>query len=297
MKNVYLTNNELMPISWISLGDSITILRMFFISELIHTLLLFIVGILILTFFVYKQLDRWNRSISIRMKLNLGMIFASIAMCIAGITEIIRQSHCISMIDGKSSSLSILSQLPQNICMGLSEIFATIASLEFAYLAAPRSGQTLFMSLQFCSLGLSSFIGQGYLSIYQSKEGFDFHVRMPSIGKLFIEFLGYFLVCGILSMDFLHLFFHSRGITNRFSGNDYFLRTKVSHSSNQSSTNSNVPISSRLLIEGRKIRSYRLSNAFLLTLFFFPSFLSLTQCYVLFFTQRNAFTSTNLNFL
>ena len=159
---------------------------------MINTFFILLVGIIILTLFVYKHLDRWNRNISIRMKLILGMIFAAIAMCIAGITEIVRQRNCPSSTDERSSSLSILSQLPQNICMGLSEIFANIASLEFAYLAAPRSGQTLFMSLQFCSLGISSFIGQGYLSIFPSKEGFDFRVRMKSIGKEWFEFLEYF---------------------------------------------------------------------------------------------------------
>jgi hypothetical protein len=60
--------------------------------------------------------------------------------------------------------------------MGLAEIFATVASLEFAYLAAPRSAQTLFMSLQFCSLGISSFIGNGYFSIYSTTSNFDFSV-------------------------------------------------------------------------------------------------------------------------
>jgi hypothetical protein len=60
--------------------------------------------------------------------------------------------------------------------MGLAEVFATVASLEFAYLAAPRSAQSLFMSLQFCSLGISSFIGNGYFSIYSSTSNFDFSV-------------------------------------------------------------------------------------------------------------------------
>jgi len=77
------------------------------------------------------------------------------------------------------SSSSIYIQLPQNIFMGLSEIFATVASLEFAYLAAPRSAQSLLMSLQFCSLGISSFISEAYLSIYSSTStSFDFSVSI-----------------------------------------------------------------------------------------------------------------------
>jgi hypothetical protein len=84
----------------------------------------------------------------------------------------------VAVLDSSSSDLSLIFQLPQNICMGLSEVFGTVASLEFAFRAAPRSGQSLFMSLQFCSLGLSSFLGIGYLSIYPTASNkFDFSVR------------------------------------------------------------------------------------------------------------------------
>jgi hypothetical protein len=66
--------------------------------------------------------------------------------------------------------------------MGLAEIFATVASLEFAYLAAPRSAQSLLMSLQFCSLGISSFISKAYFSMYSTTSGsFDFGVSMKTI--------------------------------------------------------------------------------------------------------------------
>ena len=47
--------------------------------------------------------------------------------------------------------------------MGLSEIFAMVASFEYAFFAAPRSAQTLFMSLRFCSLGVSSFAVAAYM--------------------------------------------------------------------------------------------------------------------------------------
>ena len=50
--------------------------------------------------------------------------------------------------------------------MGLAEAFATVSSFEFAYYTAPRSAQTLFMSLHFASIGLSSFVGDIYVDIY-----------------------------------------------------------------------------------------------------------------------------------
>jgi hypothetical protein len=63
-------------------------------------------------------------------------------------------------------NLTIFAQIPQNIGIGFSQLFAMVASYEFAYFAAPRSAQSLFMSLHFCSIGISSFIGSGYSSLF-----------------------------------------------------------------------------------------------------------------------------------
>lgn len=61
--------------------------------------------------------------------------------------------------------------------MGLAELFVMVASFEFAYFAAPRSAQTLFMSLRFFSIGLSSFIGSGYIAAFQTESSsLDFTV-------------------------------------------------------------------------------------------------------------------------
>jgi dipeptide/tripeptide permease len=61
--------------------------------------------------------------------------------------------------------MSIFYQFPQYIGIGLSEVFTSVASLEFAYLAAPQSAQSLIMSLRFCSAGLSSFFGSGIVGL------------------------------------------------------------------------------------------------------------------------------------
>jgi len=64
--------------------------------------------------------------------------------------------------------MSVFYQFPQYIAIGLSEVFTAVASLEFAYLAAPQSAQSLVMSLRFTSAGLSSFLGSAYVTIYES---------------------------------------------------------------------------------------------------------------------------------
>jgi peptide/histidine transporter 3/4 len=103
------------------------------------------------------------------------MSLASIAMFIAGVVETFRQDDC----DDGNSGLSIFYQLPQYIVMGLSEVFGMVASFEFAYLAAPESAQSLIMSLRFCSLGLTSFIGEAYVKIFtESDEKFEFEVSI-----------------------------------------------------------------------------------------------------------------------
>ncbi len=66
--------------------------------------------------------------------------------------------------------MSIFYQFPQYIGIGLSEVFASVASLEFAYLAAPPSAQSLIMSLRFCSAGLSSYFGAIYVGVLMAAE-------------------------------------------------------------------------------------------------------------------------------
>lgn len=67
-----------------------------------------------------------------------------------------------------AADMSVFYQLPQHISMGIGEVFISVASLEFAYMAAPESAQSLVMSLRFCSAGLSSFLGSAYVSVYEN---------------------------------------------------------------------------------------------------------------------------------
>ena len=63
--------------------------------------------------------------------------------------------------------------------MGFSELFATVACFEFSYFAAPRSAQSLFMSLYYCTVGLAPFIGYGYISIFgNNSSDLDFSVSI-----------------------------------------------------------------------------------------------------------------------
>ncbi|CAF1193166.1 unnamed protein product [Rotaria sordida] len=74
-----------------------------------------------------------------------------------------------------AADMSIFYQFPQYVGIGLSEVFTSVASLEFAYMAAPQSAQSLIMSLRFCSAGISSFFGSAYVGIFvKIKENLTF---------------------------------------------------------------------------------------------------------------------------
>lgn len=51
-------------------------------------------GIIIFNLFIYKCLEARNRSLSIPMKLVIGMFFACLSLCIAGTVEVFRQEKC-----------------------------------------------------------------------------------------------------------------------------------------------------------------------------------------------------------
>lgn len=71
-----------------------------------------------------------------------------------------------AVLDNDESDLSIFAQIAQDVGMGISESFAMVASFEFAYFAAPRSAQSLFMSFRFCSIGISSLLGAAYVALF-----------------------------------------------------------------------------------------------------------------------------------
>ncbi|CAF3827932.1 unnamed protein product [Rotaria magnacalcarata] len=105
------------------------------------------------------------------------------------------------------ADMSIFYQFPQYISIGLSEVFTSVASLEFAYLAAPQSAQSLVMSLRFCSAGISSFLGSGYIKIYENiYENFTVTNLECSDSENSELFYVYFFVLAGIQVVFIFIF-------------------------------------------------------------------------------------------
>lgn len=133
------------------------------------------------------------------------MCFTTLSVCAAGIVEYYRQKKCLEETKSDYSKLSLYYQIPQYLFMGLGESFGMVASFDYAYFGAPRSAQTLFMSLRFCSLGVSSFVGIGYMSAFTGNtSSLDFHC--PHENDIQWRFPNYFFVLGGIQFLFMIIF-------------------------------------------------------------------------------------------
>ncbi|PLN74898.1 PTR2-domain-containing protein [Aspergillus taichungensis] len=119
---------------------------------------------------VYPLLRRMRINFRPITRISLGFVVASLAMMYAAIVQHLIYSagpcyespHCeLSLVDGQymGNNVHIAIQTPAYVFIGLSEIFASVSGLEYAYTKAPLSMKSFVQSMYLLTNAFGSAIG------------------------------------------------------------------------------------------------------------------------------------------
>jgi len=124
---------------------------------------------------VFPILRKKGLKLTMLQRIGIGFVFASCAMIVAGILEIMRckaptlsnqPSKCNSSI--LVTNINVLWQIPQYVLIGISEVFASITGLEFFYSQAPGYMRSVLMALFLLTTGLGSAVAAILIEIVNS---------------------------------------------------------------------------------------------------------------------------------
>ncbi|KAK6968606.1 solute carrier family 15 member 4 isoform X2 [Biomphalaria glabrata] len=151
---------------------------------------------------IYPRMARAGHPFTFTKRILLGMFFAMLAMIVAAIVEHFRlnsfwpypdfpcQSRGINQTIGntvyQAADMSIVWQIPQYALIGVSEVFASVASLQFAVTVAPKSMKAVITGLYYFFSGVGSLLGTAIISTlsysntwFNSQDYGNINCRLP----------------------------------------------------------------------------------------------------------------------
>ncbi|SJL09229.1 related to PTR2-Di-and tripeptide permease [Armillaria ostoyae] len=125
-----------------------------------------IIFIPIFDFVIYPTLARLNIRFTALKRITLGFFFASSAMVWAAVVQhyIYQTNPCdyYAATCDEPSTLNVWIQSGSYVLIGISEIFASITGLEYAFTKAPKNMRSLVMSVFLFTSALASALGQAF---------------------------------------------------------------------------------------------------------------------------------------
>jgi len=119
--------------------------------------------------FLYPALRRAGINFTALKKITFGFFTGSAAMIWAAVTQhyIYKTNPCGDQVSlcGEVSTLNVWIQTGPYVLIALSEIFASITGLEYAFTKAPKNMRSLVMGVNLFTSAISSALGEAFVSL------------------------------------------------------------------------------------------------------------------------------------